>query len=246
MPGSVKAVLFDAVGTLIDPRPSVAEAYHTAGQRYGTRLSLAEVQSNVGQAIRQYAAEDDVRHDHRTSEEREKHRWQTIIQAVFPDLADDVEIQSRLFDDLWEHFAAPANWVLFDDVADTWQRLREFRSANGPLILGIASNFDRRLLSIGQALAPINDCQHWFVSSLMGHRKPGREFFAMIEQQLGLSGEELLLVGDDVENDYDAACAAGWRAYLIDRSKPAASLAATNNDCPTLGNLGELLEVLAR
>lgn len=217
MPASVKAVLFDAVGTLIEPRPSVAEAYQIIGQRHGSALSLEQIRAGFAAALRECAAEDHRQHNYQTSETREHDRWRTIVRVVFTDLPSDTERgeparADRLFDDLWQHFAAPENWSLFDDVAGTWQRL-----AGGGLTLGVASNFDRRLLAIGEALAPLDTCEHWFVSSRTGHRKPGRAFFAAIEQQLGLSGDELLLVGDDVENDYLAARAAGWQALHLAR-----------------------------
>ena len=239
MSAPVKAVLFDAVGTLIKPCPAVAEAYLAVGLRHGTTLTLTDVRTNFAEAVRQYAAEDERNHNYRTDETREQNRWRTIIRLVFTDLTHDAAALDGLFDDLWEHFADARHWVLFDDVASTWQQLQE-----KGLTLGVASNFDRRLLAIGQAMAPIADCKHWFVSSIMGHRKPGCAFFTTIEEQLGLSGEELVLVGDDIMNDYRAARAAGWQAFLIDRS---GSSNGSNGDSAahTLRGLDELLDVLA-
>ena len=118
-----------------------------------------------------------------------------------------------IFDDLWEHFARPGNWRLFDDAAPVWQAL----IAAG-VTIGIASNFDDRLDGICKTLAPLSECRHVFVSSRVGWRKPRPEFFAAIAHELGFQPAEMLLVGDDLENDFRAARAAGWQAVLVDRS----------------------------
>ncbi len=239
-----KAVLFDAVGTLITPRPSVAAAYHGAGERHGAQLPIDVVATRFAAAVKEYgaselAASTQPNQTYRTSEERERNRWRAIVGHVFPELTQDVTVLDNLFDDLWAHFADPAHWALFDDVPDVWQSLRE-----QGITVGVASNFDRRLLAIGEALAPLGDCEHWFVSSLVGHRKPGPAFYQAIEDELQLPPDQLLLIGDDLENDYLAARRAGWQALFIDRS----GAAAEHEDVEPahrLSSLGELVEVLA-
>ena len=56
MSGNVEAILFDAVGTLLRPQPSVAEAYRAAGLRYGTQLSLVDVAASFATSNRPSAA----------------------------------------------------------------------------------------------------------------------------------------------------------------------------------------------
>lgn len=239
MPRHVQAVLFDAVGTLLKPRPSVAEAYQAAGARHDVHLPLAEVQSRFDTALRECLVEDQQHHDHRTSETRERARWQAIVEFVFATPTNEPETLKRIFDDLWQHFADPENWALYDDVARTWQELERQE-----IHLGIASNFDERLLTIAEHHSPLADCQHWFVSSQVGHRKPGPRFFAVIERELSLESDQLLLVGDDLENDYRAARAAGWHAYHVDRT--GAQEHFDGDPAHRLGRLDELIEVLAR
>ena len=43
VPRSVRAVFFDAVGTVIHPEPSAGAAYAEFGRRFGTRLEMGEV-----------------------------------------------------------------------------------------------------------------------------------------------------------------------------------------------------------
>ena len=51
-PASVKAVFFDAVGTLIHPEPSAATVYHSVGMRHGSRLDHATVKARFRAAFR--------------------------------------------------------------------------------------------------------------------------------------------------------------------------------------------------
>ena len=205
-----RAVLFDAVGTLIAPHPPVAEVYQAAGRRFGSRLEIDQVRSRFRDAFDRQEQIDAA--DERTSEQRERHRWQVIVAEVFCDVDDTC----TLFESLWEYFAQAAHWKWFDDVPRIVHRLR----GNG-LQWGVASNFDARLESILKGLPPLSSCEHLFVSSRLGCRKPALAFFRAIEHSLGLRPEQMLLVGDDMENDYHGARAAGWQAVLLDRDAAA-------------------------
>jgi putative hydrolase of the HAD superfamily len=147
---------------------------------------------------------------------------------VFP-LADD---PGGLFAALWGHFADPRHWSLFPDVGPCWRNLE----ARG-LVLGIASNFDTRLVVICQGLPPLDACRHVFVSSRLGFRKPGQGFFRAIETALALSPGEIVLVGDDLENDYLAAREAGWQPVFLNRCGQSVPRAADEVAC-----LDELLD----
>ncbi len=174
-------------------------------------------------------------HSGRTSQAREVERSRGIVDDVFGAAPQ----AGAIFDDLWEHFARPDHWRLFDDATATWNAL-----AAAGVTLGIASNFDDRLDGICQALAPLAECRHVFVSSRVGWRKPRVEFFAAIAGELGLQPEEMLLVGDDLDNDYQAARAAGWQAVLVDRAAGAdrGSSQAQDSSVPdSIRSLGELV-----
>ncbi|MBX3413067.1 MAG: HAD-IA family hydrolase [Pirellulales bacterium] len=207
-PGSVDAVLFDAVGTLLHPRPTVDEAYYLGGVRYGSSRTAAELLPRFRAAFARSEAIDEERRDGVTSEAYERARWRQIVEEVFDDLAD----HESLFAHLWQHFALADHWRLFDDVTSCLTDLQ----ARG-MRLGVASNFDSRLRSICGDLAPLDRLPALFISSELGYRKPHAGFFRHIEQALGLSPDRLLMIGDTPTNDYYAALAAGWQALLIDR-----------------------------
>ncbi|MBL9122180.1 MAG: HAD-IA family hydrolase [Planctomycetaceae bacterium] len=204
----MRAVLFDAVGTLIRPEPSVGVAYAAAAARQGINLPADEVQARFRKA---FAAEEFAdRHSGqgRTSHEREVQRWRCIVAAVFPGARDP----EALFADLWDHFADAANWRLFADVPPVLARLRAEVDW-----VGVASNFDQRLHAICQHIPPLSQLAPVIVSAEVGWRKPCQQFFAAAAAALSVAPSEILLVGDDLENDYRAAVAAGWQAVWLDR-----------------------------
>ena len=154
----------------------------------------------------------------------ERDRWHAIVAATFPEIAPCDAIFCRL----WDHFAQPPSWRLYDDVPDCWQRLIE-----AGLHVGIASNFDERLLGIARGLPPLDRYDHAFISSQVGWRKPAPQFFRTIETATALSPHQLLLVGDDWESDNLGATAAGWHTIYLNR--------ASNTDHAAIGSLARIV-----
>jgi putative hydrolase of the HAD superfamily len=206
----IRAILFDAVGTLIYAEPSVARAYADAGQRVGIALDEETIRERFRQAL---LAEDEIDrtlYRFKTDQAREQVRWRRIVATVFKDAGPTRPI----FDALWRHFAAPQSWRVFDDVRPCLARL-----IDRGISVGIASNFDDRLNGIVNELEPLRRCQHVFVSSQIGWRKPAIEFFRTIERTLGLGSDEILLVGDDWTNDVVAGRDAGWQTVFLNRDR---------------------------
>ncbi|MAV35602.1 MAG: hypothetical protein CMJ59_09095 [Planctomycetaceae bacterium] len=255
-----KAVLFDAVGTLIYPDPEVAAAYHQAGREHGSRMSLDRIVDRFRDAFSRQEDIDrnceevdasaapgsrteptrstgPVRYIHSmslerqpTSEPRERDRWRRIIQDVFEDVP---QADQSLFDQLWAHFGQSQNWSLFRDVELTWSRL-----IVSDRLVGIASNFDARLSAICQKLPPLEQANAVFCSSEIGFPKPSPRFFREVESRLQMRPDEILLVGNDRENDLCGALAAGWHGLHLNR-------AAVYSDQSTITSLEELLVLLA-
>jgi putative hydrolase of the HAD superfamily len=235
-PQTIRAVLFDAVGTLIYPDPPVAEVYWRIGQRLGSQQTVAEVGRRFGDAFSRLAtpppacADNFEQESLVTSEGHERRRWQQIVGDVFQGLPAN---NGDLFQQLWEHFSSADNWALFDDVAETWQAL-----ARRGLTLGIASNFDDRLTGICRSLPPLATCTHVFRSAEIGFSKPHPQFFHTVAKRLQLSPQQILLVGDSVPNDVSGARAAGWQAIRLDRHDDA-------TDPMSISRLTQLIDLLA-
>jgi putative hydrolase of the HAD superfamily len=228
----VRAVLFDAVGTLIRPEPPVPVAYEQIGRQFGSELSQTEIHSRFVRAFARQEQQDVTVHGLKTSESRERERWQQIVA----DVLDDVTDQAALFAALWEHFADARHWRLFDDAAQ-WLTKRK----QSAVPVGIASNFDARLEGIVASMPRLALLQpRLFLSTRLGWRKPHVNFFRGIEQQLGLAPSELLFVGDHPEHDARAAREAGWRAVLVCREGPS-HLQAGESPGDSIRDLAEFL-----
>ncbi len=204
---SVRAVYFDAVGTLLFPEPPAPVIYAQIAHQHGLPISAEEVRSRFWAAY-----QEEERADHslqwRTNEDREQQRWHRIITRSLAGVADPEACYRELF----EHFARPDSWRLATDAQDTLTQLQ-----NRGLVLGLASNYDHRLWKV-LAGFPALACFHnrVVISADVGIRKPGREFFEEAAQRVHCPASELLFVGDDRANDYEGALQAGWQAILLD------------------------------
>jgi putative hydrolase of the HAD superfamily len=179
--------------------------YVDVAARHGLTLDPAGVKSRLWQQFRAEEAAD-REFNWTTSEEREEDRWRAVVFAAIDGATED------LFQELYHHFAQPSAWTVPPNASGCIARLH----ARG-VKLGLASNYDSRLVSVVDgtpALHPLRD--RLLISSLVGVRKPGRGFFQEVVRAAGCDPAEILFVGDDVENDYDGATAAGLQAVLLD------------------------------
>ena len=195
----ISGIVFDAVGTLIKPDPSVAEAYTAAARRQGVVLEPEEVRARF-----QVHFQSDAVHAEQgvlsTDEATERRRWRMIVTGVLPEIPDP----DRAFDELWEHFSRPDSWRCFPDVAPALKALM----AMG-ISVCVGSNFDGRLRGVVQGLPELDACvDSLVISSEVGFRKPHPSFFRAACDQLGLPPERVF------------AWATTWRTMCGARSAP--------------------------
>jgi putative hydrolase of the HAD superfamily len=202
----IQAIVYDAVGTLIHVEPAVGAIYAEVGRRFGSRLEAGQIRRRFHAAFGQQD-ELDERAGWRTSEAREVERWRAIVGAVLDDVADPAACFAALYD----RFARPDVWRCHADAAELLAGLhaRGIRQA-------LASNFDTRLRGVMDALPIARFLDPLVISSEVGWRKPAAAFFRHVVAALELPPAEILFVGDDRGNDYDAARAAGLQARLLD------------------------------
>jgi len=221
---NIQAVYFDAVGTLIFPRSPVSQTYAQVAAKFGAIPSDELIRHAFREAFARQEKQD-FRDGWKTDEARERMRWRTIVGDVFPETNADA-----CFAELWEWFGQPAAWMV---QAEAGEMIRELQSRN--LVVGIASNFDSRLFGLVEffpELSPLKD--RCVISSSVGRRKPGKEFFTAVAKSAGVSAECILFVGDDLRNDIHGATAAGMKAILFDPEGRA-------DGGPRIRNLSDLL-----
>jgi putative hydrolase of the HAD superfamily len=229
-------ILFDAVGTLIRPQPNVVSVYLATARQFGSRLEADQIRDRFRLA-RESFFDSKVPVDQLepgsliSSNAIEYEKWQQLVQYVL----HDVEPIDAAFESLWDHFAAPNNWQVYPDVEPCWQQLTEMG-----MTIGIASNFDARLVSIANQLPPLQTCQHIFYSGEVGFLKPDPEFFRRIASHFtGRSGHRFAMVGDNRRHDYEAPKRLGWHAVWLNRNPESRS--GTNERISGLAELPHFL-----
>jgi putative hydrolase of the HAD superfamily len=205
----IKAIVFDAVGTLISPTPPASKVYEGVGQEHGSRHTEEEIRARFNQALKSEEERDRLL-GFRTDEQREEERWRNIVGRVL----DDVREPEAVFQQLFVHFAQPAAWELnivieMEPLASTLAGYR----------LGIASNYDRRLKTVMAGFPNLSRFEQVIISSEVGWRKPARPFFDAIAQKFQLDLSTILYVGDQIDIDYRAAVDAGMQTVLFDKMK---------------------------
>ena len=107
VPAGVRVVVFDVVGTLVEPGPSVADAYRGAAARHGVAMDPVEIRRRFATAWRRQEAVDAAATPaFATSRTREAERWRGIVAEVFGNVA----AADAIFADLWDHFGRPEAW----------------------------------------------------------------------------------------------------------------------------------------
>src|SRR5262245_11972899 len=127
---NVAAVVFDAVGTLVEPEPSVEDVYSQAACRQGIAISPSAMSERFARSLNVYAQCD--QDSPRSDEASERQRWRSIVSACLPGLPD----ADRAFAELWRHFAQPSSWLVHNDVAPTLDVL-----VRRGFLIAVASNF---------------------------------------------------------------------------------------------------------
>ena len=199
----LRAITFDAAGTLIVPHPSVGAVYGEIGRAHDLPATDAELEQRFHAAFR-------ARHHRlRPTEAAEQEFWRDLVGEVFAPWADASAID-RLFPDLWDAFAEARRWRPRADMAALFATLR----ARG-LKLAILSNWDSRLHRVVDGHDWRRWLDHVFVSADLGVEKPDRAIFTHAATALGWAPREILHVGDSWEHDIAGALAAGWHAAWL-------------------------------
>jgi putative hydrolase of the HAD superfamily len=202
----IRAIVYDAVGTLIHVQPSVGAIYARIGRQFASSVGAEEVPARFGAAFAQQDRLDEQA-GWRTCETRERQRWRDIVAQVLDDVADPV----GCFDALFAAFAQPDVWTCDLDAAEV---LAHFHRRGIRQVL--ASNFDGRLHAVIAAMPALSVLDPIVISSEIGWRKPAPAFFTHLIQLLQLPPDDILYVGDDRGNDFEPARQAGMKSVLLD------------------------------
>ena len=148
----VRAVLFDATGTLLLFRESVGEVYRAFALEFGVDLPASRIAEAFG---RTFARAEPLLFPGEPRERRpllERQWWWLQVRSTFR-AADSTARFSDFeayFDRLWNHYASAAAWQLAPGARRALHALRARR-----VPMAVVSNFDHRLPKILEDLGII-------------------------------------------------------------------------------------------
>ncbi len=216
----LRAVFFDAAGTLFDACEPVGRTYTRIARAHGLKASEEQVTDGFRRAFAD-ASVIAFGPGHSASDLRELERrwWREVVGHTFAGLGPFAQID-ECFSDLFAHFANPAHWRIDPEAPRALDRLKQHG-----LALGVISNFDYRLYAIldGLGLSPYFDSIT--ISSEAGYAKPRREIFDAALSRYRLDAREAIHVGDSIKLDFEPARALGFAAVLIDPQMTCAMMA---------------------
>jgi len=222
----IRAILFDAAGTLFYLTKTVGDHYAYIGREVGLNLDTQQLERAFHSAWQQMPRRPSI---DGPRENDDKGWWCELVRHVFGQVAPSLSELDRdnFFEVAYEHFAEPGVWELYPEVPGVLEQLRQ------RFQLAVVSNFDGRLRSILRHLGISNYFSYIFISSELGADKPDPEIFHRALKIMHLKADEVLHVGDDPERDWKAAAAAGLSVFRLDRPRNSLRdlLATLNEQC---------------
>jgi putative hydrolase of the HAD superfamily len=206
----IRAILFDAGGTLIYPARPVGETYAKFAKKHGFKLA-AETTTTAFRAAMKSGSPRKPGGVPNNGDDRVW--WKEVVKNS---LSGHAFAESPRFEEFFEevylYYAEPEAWGVYPEVVEVLETIRDF-----PVDLAVLSNWDARLHSVLDGHGLGEYFSRRFISAELGWEKPDAAIYRHVGESLRLPAGSLLSVGDDRANDVDAPKKAGWRAVHIDR-----------------------------
>ena|SRR5438128_781671 len=208
----LKAIFFDAAGTLFHLPKGVGYHYALVGQGLGLKLNARELDQTFAAVWKQMPLRPATGVPR---EDDDKGWWRELVDRILDQVSPSLQEPDRdtFFEVAYEHFAEAGVWELYPDVIEVLAWLR------GRFELSVISNFDGRLRMILEQLGVSKFFRYVFISSELGADKPDPAIYRQALEVIGFAPNEVLHVGDDPERDWDAAAKAGLQIFKLDREK---------------------------
>ena len=240
----IRAVFFDAAGTLFSVSRPVADIYLELATAYGFRErpdTRASLNTAFQRAMQDAPPPVFLVDDPGEIKRCERLWWFDVVHNVFYRVGM-FERFDDFFEEVFRRFDGPEFWRVYPDTRETLDLLRK-----RGLELGIISNFDSRLFTVLRGLSLAECFDTVTISSLARAAKPAPAIFRWALAQHALDPEEALHVGDSLGEDAEGAQRAGLTGVWLDRSKTSHGAVQANADqALKISSLGDLPALLDR
>lgn len=209
---TLKAIFFDAAGTLFTSVRPVEESYTLLAKKYGMEVSCTETARRFRSCFSSSPPLAFPGATGKEIKELERSWWKELVRRIFEPFGPFIRFD-EYFTELFGYFSKADSWSLYDDTVETLSTLRRKK-----LIIGVVSNFDSRLFGILNGLGIASQLDSVHISSQVGYAKPSVEIFQTALSYHRLGPEQAMFVGDSTETDITGATRAGLEAVLLDPS----------------------------
>ena len=208
----LKAIFFDAAGTLFHLPRGVGYHYALVGHEIGLQLNSRQLDRAFTSAWNSIPARPPI---DGPRQDDDKDWWRQLVNLVLDETSPTLGELDRdnFFEIAYEHFTEAGVWELYPEVLEVLGKLSQ------RFQLSVVSNFDGRLRMILEQLGVSKFFKQVFLSSELGADKPDPEIFRRALNVLRLQPNEVLHVGDDPQRDWKAGTAAGLSIFQLDRKK---------------------------
>jgi putative hydrolase of the HAD superfamily len=218
-----RAVLFDALGTLLELDPPWPYLRTTLARRHGIEVAESVAKEAVLAEMAYY------REHHEEGADADslldlRRRCAGVLREHLPGAA------TLGLDEMTDVLLESLRFTPFPDTAPTLAALR-----GAGLRLAVVSNWDCSLAGVLSEVGLAAALDEVVVSAQAHTAKPDPRIFTLALERLRRGPHEAIFVGDSPQTDIAGARAAGMRALLIDRTG-----AASGSDVETIGSLADL------
>jgi putative hydrolase of the HAD superfamily len=228
---SRRALLLDAMGTVLELEPPAPRLRTELLQRFGVQISETDAQRAIAAEIAYYRAHLDEGRDAAALAALRSR----CAEALREGLPDDDRVAAIDNEALTSALVAS---LRFEPFADVRPALAAARAAGRRIV--VVSNWDVSLDEVLDRLGLASMLDGVVTSAAVGARKPSPEIFERALALAGVAADQATHVGDSLAEDVAGAHAAGIEAVLIKRDgapgppgvRTVATLAALERSSP--------------
>ncbi len=217
----IRAVLFDAVGTLFHSRGTIGEIYGNVAADYGFHSDPDAIDQEFLHLVKARGIPID------------RAGWKSLVGSVFANLGPFPRFDD-FFEEIYEVFRTEQGWHCYRETVPVLETLKQSQYR-----MGVVSNFDSRLNGVLDDLRIRPYFEAVVTPDSSGYAKPDTRIFLSATDRLGVAPAEALFVGDDMRQDVQGAARAGLESILVDRQMP-----DTPRDGKSIRTLEEIFGIL--
>ncbi len=224
----VRAILLDALGTLVELEPPAPALRSELSRRFGVELRETDCERAIAAEISYYRAHLDEGRDV-DSVATLRRRCASVLHQALPRAAQGATADLGALTDA---LLASLRFAAYTDAAAALPRLRALG-----LRLVVVSNWDFSLHGVLERVGLSASLDGVITSAEAGARKPSPAIFERALALADVGAAEATHVGDGLEEDVAGARAAGIEPLLLQRGRGASPVPGVR----TIASLSELV-----